>query len=131
MTAFFNVNSARRIVYFSVIGGIAALVHILAVLLFVNFGKLTPLSANVFAFFIAFNVSYFGHKSLTFSKLESRKQLRLPHFFVVALSAGLINESLYYLLLHQTSLNYLVALIFVLGLVSVYSFILSRFWACR
>lgn len=89
------------------------------------------LTANVFAFLLAFNVSFFGHKYLTFSRLHNEQILSLPHFFLVAASAGIINELLYYFLLNYTHLNYLLALFLVLGLVSVYSFTVSRFWACR
>ena len=116
----------HRLCYFVGIGGTAALVHISIVLMLVSILNLHPLVANVIAFCVAFNISFIGHKHLTFSKLINQKQLKLPHFFLVASSAGVINESLYFLLLHYTSLNYLVALVLVLGSVSVYSFLLSR-----
>jgi hypothetical protein len=83
------------------------------------------------SFFIAFNISYLGHRYLTFSQLENQKQLSLPHFFLVATSAGALNEVLYYLLLSYTKIHYLLALVVVLGLAAIYSFFLSRFWACR
>lgn len=122
---------SQRLVFFTGIGGFAALVHILVVMNLVTYVNLHPLIANVFAFLIAFNVSYLGHKYLTFANIGEQKQLSLPHFFLVASSAGLINEGLYYLLLSYTQINYLIALILVLGLVAVYSYILSHFWACR
>jgi putative flippase GtrA len=124
-------KASKRGFYFLGIGGIAALVHVGLVLCFVTFFNLHPLLANGFAFLIAFQISFFGHKNLTFALLLDKKILRLPHFFMVATSAGLINEGLYFLLLHYTRINYLLGLILVLGLVSGYSFILSRFWACR
>lgn len=121
----------RRLIYFVGIGGTAAVVNISVVLLLVSQFGMHPLVANIFAFCVAFNISFLGHKHLTFSRLQNQKQLKLPHFFLVASTAGLINEFLYFLFLHFTSLNYLIALVLVLGLVSVYSFLLSRFWACR
>ena len=121
----------HRLIYFGVTGISAAAVHILTVLALVTYMESKPLIANVFAFLLAFNVSFFGHRYFTFAKLHNQKQLSLPHFFLVASSAGIINELLYFLLLDYTPLNYLMSLIIVLGLVSVYSFILSRFWACR
>lgn len=122
---------SNQLFFFLGIGAAAALTHILAVLQLVSFFKFEPLVANVIAFFIAFNISYLGHKYLTFSQLHDQKQLSLPHFFLVASSAGVINELLYFFLLNFTTINYLFSLILVLGLVAVYSFILSRFWACR
>lgn len=122
---------SRQILFFASIGASAALVHLLVVLNLVSQFTVEPLLANVLAFFIAFNVSYLGHKHLSFSQLDNHKQLSLPHFFLVASTAGLLNELLYFLLLKYTSIHYLAALIIVLGLVAVYSFLLSRFWACR
>jgi putative flippase GtrA len=124
-------KATQQVLFFSTIGASAALAHILIVLGLVSNLNTPPLIANVIAFFIAFNISYFGHKYLTFSGLKDEKQLSLPHFFLVASSAGIINEFLYFILLKYTPLNYLIALILVLGLVAVYSFLLSRFWACR
>ncbi|VEB32833.1 GtrA family protein [Legionella cherrii] len=121
----------HRLIYFAGIGGSAALIHLFVVFNLVNFMQIQALTANVFAFLIAFNVSFLGHKYLTFSRLHNEKILSLPHFFLVAASAGIINEMLYFLLLRYTTLNYMFALFLVLGLVSVYSFTISRFWACR
>ncbi|WP_454785589.1 GtrA family protein [Legionella sp. WA2024007413] len=120
-----------RLIYFIGIGGSAALIHLFTVFNLVKFMHVQALIANIFAFLIAFNVSFLGHKYLTFAQLHDEKILSLPHFFLVAVSAGLINEMLYFLLLRYTTLNYLFALFLVLGCVSVYSFIISRVWACR
>lgn len=124
-------NLSTRLFYFLMVGGIAALVHLLIVLGLVSHWQIHPLIANVIAFLIAFHVSFLGHKHLTFSKLKEQKQLSLPHFFIVAASAGIVNECLYFLILRYTQLNYLVALILVLGMVSVYSYVVSKCWACR
>jgi putative flippase GtrA len=121
----------HRLVYYAGIGATAAATHLSIVFLLVNFMHVDALIANIFAFFTAFNVSFFGHKYLTFSQLHDQKVLSLPHFFLVAASAGTINEGLYFLVLRYTHLNYLLALGLVLFLVSVYSFLLSRYWACR
>src|SRR5580704_12729023 len=92
----------RRLIYFTAIGISAALIHILTVLCLVKYVQFSPLIANVFAFLLAFNLSFLGHKYLTFSNLHDQKELSLPHFFLVASSAGIINELLYFLLLEYT-----------------------------
>lgn len=121
----------HRLFYFTLIGITAALVHLFTVYNLVAFLHIHALIANVFAFFIAFNVSYLGHKYLTFSQLTNQKILSLPHYFAVAASAGMINEILYFFMLRYTSINYFTALILVLGLVSIYNYTLSKLWACR
>lgn len=128
-TATFKLS--QRLIYFISIGGTAAITHLLVVYYLVNNQLFYPLIANIIAFLIAFNISFIGHKYLTFSQLHDEKQLKLPHFFLVATSAGLLNEFLYYLLLKLTELNYLFSLILVLGMVSIYTYVVSRFWACR
>ena len=125
MTTSIKLN--RRLTYFLLIGACAALTP-LGVVAYLD---MDPLLANIIAFLIAFNVSFLDHKYLTFSTLDNQQQLRLPHFFAVAMSALVLNESLYFLLLRYTSLHYLIALTLVLSMVAVYTFILSRFWACR
>lgn len=122
---------SHRLTYFIGIGGIATLAHILMVLGMVSGNIFQPLIANIIAYLIAFNISFFGHKYFTFSKLDDQKKLSLPHFFIVAGTAGLINEGLYFLFLNYTSINYIISLILVLGMVAVYTYLLSRFWACR
>ncbi|KTD63813.1 GtrA-like protein [Legionella santicrucis] len=126
-----SLSLGHRLIYFFGIGGTAALVHLCTVFILVNFLNIPALVANIFAFLIAFNVSFLGHKYFTFSHLHDEKRLSLPHFFLVASSAGVINELLFFLLLEYTTFNYLFALILVLGFVSIYTFVVSRSWACR
>lgn len=121
----------QRLFYFTLTGGFASAVHLGLVYLLVSMQHFPALLANIFAFFAAFTVSFFGHKYLTFSTLHEEKILSLPHYFMVAIVGFLINEGLYFLLLRFTHLNYLVALFIVLLLVATYTFLLSRFWACR
>ena len=125
MINLFKIN--RSVAYFLLIGAMAALTH-LSVVAYLD---LEPLLSNIIAFLIAFNVSFFGHKYVTFAAIADQKKLRLPYFFLVAVSALLLNEFLYFLFLTYTSLHYLIALILVLIMVAVYTFVLSRFWACR
>jgi putative flippase GtrA len=126
-----DTNLQRQAMYFVLIGGLATLTQLLFVFFFVSVCHFHPLIANILAFFLAFQVSFLGHRNLTFSRLHNEKKLRLLHFFTVAASAGLINESLYFILLHYTNLHYMIALFLVVGTVAVYNFILSKFWACR
>jgi putative flippase GtrA len=121
----------ERLVYFVGIGSLAALVHLTVVVYLVSALELQPLIANVIAFLIAFQFSFFGHKYLTFARLEEQKTLQLPHFFLVAATGGIINECLYFLLLHYTRLDYFLSLVLVLGLSASYNFVISRYFACR
>lgn len=125
-----TIRIKHRLFYFACVGAAAASLHLFVVFLLVSAQLAKPLLANLIAFFAAFNLSYLGHRSLTFSQLKDNKSLQLSRFFIIALSAALLNEGLYFLFLHYTRLNYLASLFIVISLVSIYTFTLSRCWAC-
>jgi putative flippase GtrA len=118
----------RELIWFAVIGISALLVHFLLVLLLVPQG-LQPLLANVLAYLLAFQVSYWGHRLKTFEAAHLPHSQTLPRFFAVASLSFLLNEGLYYLLLRFTPLDYRIALLLVLFCVAVVTFVLSRLWA--
>lgn len=126
-----NLKLTHRLLYFILVGVLAATIHLLVVYILVSIFDVMALLANIVAFFIAFNISFIGHQHLTFAHMQDKKKLQLTHYFAVAASAGIINEVLYFVLLKYTDLNYLLALFGVLIFVSCYSFTMSRFWACR
>jgi len=114
---------------FIAVGVSALLTHWLVVILLVSAAGLPPLVANVFAFLVAFNVSYFGHRHLTFNASERSHRQTLPRFATVAASSFLVNEALYWLLLNFTPLRYDLAMLLVLGTVAGMTYLLGKFWA--
>ena len=118
----------RELIWFAVVGISALLVHFLLVLLLVPQG-LQPLLANVLAYLLAFQVSYWGHRLKTFEAAHLPHSQTLPRFFAVASLSFLLNEGMYYLLLRFTPLDYRMALLLVLFCVAVVTFVLSRLWA--
>ena len=123
-------QAARSGGLFLAVGATAALVHAAVVWMLVSSAQLAPLVANVGGFAVAFWVSFFGHRYLSFTHgRHSPWQRALPRFALVAGLAFGGNELLYALLLHFTDLPYLLALVLVLGLVAVGTYLLSRFWA--
>lgn len=114
---------------FIIVGVSALLTHWLVVILLVSAAGLPPLLANVIAFLVAFNVSYFGHRHLTFNASERSHRQTLPRFATVAASSFLVNETLYWLLLNFTPLRYDLAMLLVLGTVAGMTYLLGKFWA--
>lgn len=92
---------------------------------------LPPLAANVFAFLVAFQVSYWGHRQWTFTARDLRHRKTLPRFILVSASSFALNEALYFLLLRYTALDYRTALFIVLAVVSILTYLLSRQWAFK
>lgn len=117
-----------QIFRFAGVGVSALIVHWCVVLILVPLG-LAPLWANVVGFMVAFNVSYFGHRHFTFQAAGVSHRQTFVRFAGVALASFLVNEAMYAALLTFTSLSYDIALLIVLGVVAVMTFVLSRLWA--
>ncbi|MET0027708.1 MAG: GtrA family protein [Candidatus Thiodiazotropha sp.] len=129
-----NVSSILRIfdveiVRFGIVGVAASLTHFVSVYLIVSVFGLQPILANIFAFLIAFGVSYIGHSLWTFSHKKHQHNKTVARFLGVAIFSFALNEGGYYLLLEYTQLEYLVSLLIVLIIVPVITFILSKYWA--
>lgn len=119
----------REALCFIAVGVSALITHWLVVVLLVPLLGLHPLLANVVAFLVAFNVSYFGHRHLTFQASGRTHRQTLPRFATVAASSFLLNEALYWALLSYTPLRYDIAMLLVLGSVAVLTYVLGKFWA--
>ncbi|MCW5590408.1 MAG: GtrA family protein [Legionellales bacterium] len=118
-----------QIIQFGIVGSLAALIHLSVVILLVSTFAIPPLFANLFAFIIAFNVSYFGHRWWTFNTAEHSLHQSLFKFFVVAALSFILNETLFYIFLYDFHLFYALALLLVLIIVPPLTFLLSKFWA--
>ncbi len=120
----------RELFFYMLVGGCAFAVHFLSVYLFVQWG-VQPLVANIYAFLIAFNVSFWGHHHLTFAGHQVAIKQALWRLLMMATINFLINEYGYYLLLNIFHLHYLVALMLNLTIIAVFSFMLSKFWVFK
>lgn len=119
-----------QVVRFALVGSSALLIHWFTVVSLVPVGMF-PLLANVVGFMMAFLMSYVGHSYWTFLSPATVHRQCLPRFFLVALCGFILNETLYFLLLTYSDLGYQKSLIVVLGLVSFFTFTLSKKWAFK
>jgi len=123
-----------RIARFGVVGLTAAAVHYWTVVALVELLGIAPLRANVGGFIVAFWVSYFGHRYWTFSDTVDRQAGQTQsflRFLSVAVLGFMMNEFLFFLLLHYTGMPYYIALAIVVLTVAVMTYVLSRLWAFR
>ena len=119
----------RQLFWFGVVGVSAMLLHFVVVALVLVPLGLPPLAANVIGFLTAFQLSYQGHRRLTFQAARIPHRQALPRFFGVSCLSFAVNEAMYFLLLHYTALDYRVALFIVLLTVAILTFVLSKLWA--
>lgn len=115
---------------FGIVGVTAAAVHFSIVVSLVQLNGLPPLLANVFGFAISFQVSYWGHRRWTFQDSVALHRVAFPKLLFVQLINFAANESLFYILL-SFHLPYVFALLIVLAVLPIFTFIVSKMWVFR
>lgn len=111
---------------FGCVGVLAMALHLAVVSALVPLG-VPPLWANVLAFAVAFQVSYFGHRSWTYRATGGGAAY--GRMLMVSLASFALNEPMYACLLkYAPFFDYRVSLALVLVAVAIFTFAGSRFW---
>jgi len=119
----------RTSFWFIAVGGGAALTHLSVFALAQHW--LWPEAANALGFGIAFFVSFFGHRLLSFQNAGTTLAQSLARFGATALAGLAVNELIFSVLLRLANWPSLLALFCALVLTAGQTFVLSRFWAFR
>ncbi|ENX33451.1 hypothetical protein F889_02111 [Acinetobacter colistiniresistens] len=115
---------------FGIVGLIAACTHYLVVILLIQPQYQIALKyANLFAFLIAFWISYFGHRIFTFKATHLQHRETLKKFIVVAGLGFIFNESLLLISHHYLETEISLLVIFSIGITSLFTFLLNRYFA--
>lgn len=122
-------SAARTGLWFGVVGVAAALTH--AAVFGLLKSALWPELANAAGFAVAFFVSFFGHRFLSFQDASTGLWTSLRRFAATALLGFAVNEAVFVLLLRVFSWPSWPALIAALVVAAGQTFVLSRFWAFR
>jgi putative flippase GtrA len=120
----------RQLFRFGTVGLTAAAVHFYLVVSIVQTWGMAPLVANLFAFIVSFQVSYWGHRLWTFEGAEVQHRDALPKLILVQGLNFTANESLFYIFL-ALRLPYPVALLITLTILPIFTFVSSKFWVFR
>ena len=115
--------------WFLAVGGAAALTHLLVLSL--TQYRMWPELANASGFVVAFFVSFFGHRLLSFRDAGTSAAQSFQRFAVTALAGFASNEAVFVLLLRGAGWPALLALLSALLLAAAQTYLLSRFWAFR
>lgn len=116
-------------IYFVAVGSVAAMVHLLTVVLLVELWSWPPLGANVCGWLCAVGVSYAGHFHLTFADPTVPVLRSATRFLLISATGFLVNETAYALALRFSPYRYDVLLFIVLVAVAVLTYLASRHWA--
>lgn len=115
---------------FGLIGLIAAIIHFSIVIALVQLNLCPPLIANIFAFMIAFQVSYWGHRCWTFRGTLTRHRTAILKLLSVQATSFAANETLFYIFL-SLHYPYPIALLFTLTILPIFTFLSSKLWVFK
>ncbi len=111
---------------FLLVGGMATATHMLvAALMFALYAAPSPYLVNVLAFLVAFMVSFYGHRHITFKTAGS-----LRRFLLVAVGGFLANNAILMGCL-TAGVNSLAAVIIATACVPVLTYLASSLWAFK
>lgn len=113
---------------FGIVGLTAATIHFCIVVLLVEMHWLQPLVANIAAFCVSVQASYWGHRTWTFSGTTQRHAVAFRRLLVVSIVAFVLNESMFYMLISQYKLPYPLALFIVLSVLPLIVFTVNKIW---
>jgi putative flippase GtrA len=120
-----------QLVRFGIVGSIAAAVHFSTVVCLVELKLMPPLTANIIAFLMGFQVSYWGHRRWTFKGTTVYHHVAMMRLFIVAATNLVANQTLFYFFFKVIQLPYMLALLLVLSILPVMTFILGKFWVFK
>jgi putative flippase GtrA len=120
--------SVRQAATFGAVGAAATATHVVVALALHQYGGMSPLSANVGGYTAAVLISYFGNSVLTFRKPAANGR-QFGRFVVVSLAALALNQLLVFLLTETLRLPFAIALVPVVVIVPIFTFVLSKLWA--
>lgn len=126
--------AAQQGIWFIFVGACAAATHFCSLFFLVQFQAIQPAWANVFAFLIAFIISFFGHFKLTFKTQIQQHNFAhsLFKWFASSILGFIINQSLFMLGLEIFGTTYYIVIWLVITvLVTLCTFVLAKFWAFK
>jgi putative flippase GtrA len=119
-----------QIMRFGTVGLTAATIHFTIVVSLVQLAGMRPLIANVFAFLVSFQVSYWGHRKWTFSDTVELHRVAFSKLLLVQLINFVLNEFLFYVFL-SLHIPYPIALLMVFAALPVFTFISNKWWVFK
>ncbi len=118
-------GEAGMLARFGGVGVLATLVHLsVAGFMFIIWPTVSPFLANLVAFLVAFQVSFWGHRHFTF-----RRDGRAHRFFLLALGGFALNNGVLATLLSVSPIQGFLAIVVATFTVPMLVYLAARFWA--
>lgn len=124
---------AAQLVRFGLVGGTATVAHALVYAGLTTWALATPQTANLAGFLLAFSVSLFGHYGYTFRDTRGDRSLAGSgwRLFLAALLGYGLNAGFVHLVTAIADADPRFALIFIVGVTPLLTYLVSRFWVFR
>lgn len=116
-----------RLVRFSMIGGLATGVYLLAALIAVEGLGVSPMIGAAIGFCASFVVSFLGHFRFTFA-MSGRYRDYVLKFAVSSLVSFLMSTLAMWLATKMLMIDYRIALIAIAIIIPICSYLVNRFW---
>ena len=121
------IDLIKQLTRFGIVGLTAAAIHYTTVVTVVTYTGMHPLMANIIGFIVAFQMSYWGHRVWTFRDTMATHREAFPKLMLVQAFAFMGNELLFFIFL-QANLPYQLALVLVLTILPIFTFLMNKFW---
>jgi putative flippase GtrA len=116
--------------WFFGVAAVAGLTHLAVFFLIERFlPTVLPELANFLAFCVAFSISFWGHRNLSFSDTTSTVQQSLRRFVMTSVAGFVCNEIIFSISLRLLGWPNWLALLAGFAVAGGQTYLLSRFWA--
>ncbi len=122
----FKKNELLQLINFFGVGAVATVVHLTVALTLSSMTAINPFVINLLAFSLAFPVSFWGHKHLTFKSEGSIKR-----FFILAFSGFILNNFILTSLYLRSTISHSLMLCLSTLLTPFLTYWGARLWAFR
>jgi putative flippase GtrA len=116
-----------RLARFSLVGGVATAVYILAAMAAVELAGTGPIAGATIGFCASFAVSYVGHFHFTFA-MPGRYRDYVLKFAVSSVAAFLFSTLAMWIASRLLKIDYRIALVAIAIIIPVCSYLVNRFW---
>ncbi len=117
----------RELVRFGLVGVSATLVHYTSAVAFMWLGG-APRPANVFAFMLAFQFSFWCHYNWSFGSSGVSKRVAFMRFAAISVGAFLVNHAVFSMVIERAAVRPEVVLALVLALTAGVTFMFGKYW---
>ena len=93
--------------------------------------QLSATASNCLGFMAAFPISYLGHRYWTFHQTKVDHKRAISKFLSIALLSFIVNQTIVWLGLNQTSMPFWLVLAVVLAVMPVITYLLSQHWVFK